>query len=71
MPTFLASIPERNISVPSSNFDFDIDTGGQVELHQRVHGLGCRVNDIQQTLMRADLELIAGFSCPRGGHAGQ
>src|SRR5699024_9197227 len=56
IPSFFAMTPER--ITPSSEIDLDIDTGGEVELHQRVHRLGCRVDDIEQTLVRADLELL-------------
>src|SRR5690625_7598053 len=51
--------PER--IMPSSELDLDIDTGGEVELHQRVHRLRRRVDDIEQPLMRADLELLPAF----------
>src|SRR6478735_9838050 len=38
--------------------DLDVDAGRQVELHQRVHGLVGRVDDVHQALMGADLELV-------------
>src|SRR5438132_515335 len=41
------------------NLDLHVDAGGKVELHQRVHRLVGRVDDIHQPQMRADLELIA------------
>ena len=47
--------------MPPLNFDLDVNTSGQVELHQRVHGLGCWINDIQQTLVRADFKLVTRF----------
>src|SRR5690625_7576503 len=59
IPSFFAMTPER--IMPSSELDLDIDTGGKVELHQRVHRLRCRVDDIEQPLMRADLELLPAF----------
>ena len=40
------------------HLDLDINTGRQIELHERVHGLVRRVNDVHQTLMGADFELI-------------
>src|SRR5690625_2330854 len=58
-PIFFAMTPER--ITPSLELDLDIDTGGKVELHQRVHRLRCRVDDIEQPLMRADLELLPAF----------
>src|SRR6202048_918032 len=41
--------------------DFDVNTGGQIELHQRVHGLRCRIDNIEKTLVRAHLELLAAL----------
>src|SRR6218665_943854 len=39
--------------------DFYVDAGRQVELHQGVNRLVGRVDDVHQTLVRADLELVA------------
>src|SRR4051812_45471940 len=39
--------------------DLDVDAGREVELHQRVHGLVGRIDDVHQAQMRADLELVA------------
>ena len=39
--------------------DFHVDASGQVELHQRVHGLVGGVDDIHQSLVCSDLELVA------------
>src|SRR6201999_889045 len=39
--------------------DLDVHAGGQVELHQRVHGLRGGVDDIEHALVRADFELLA------------
>src|SRR5690606_16257325 len=39
--------------------DFDVDAGRQVELHQRVHGLRGRIDDVEDTLVRADFKLLA------------
>ena len=44
-----------------SELDLDVDAGGEVELHQRVHGLRRRVDDVEQPLVRADLELLAAL----------
>src|SRR5580704_4835741 len=57
MPSFWAINPVR--MARSSELDLDVDTGGEVELHQRVHGLRRRVDDVEHPLMRADLELLA------------
>src|SRR6185312_1900298 len=45
----------------SLQLDFDVDARGEVELHQRVHRLRSRVNDIEQALMRAHFELLAAL----------
>ena len=39
--------------------DLDVHAGGQVELHQRVHGLRGGVDDVEHALVRADFELLA------------
>src|SRR4029077_2635546 len=46
-------------SVRSSELDLDVDAGRQVEAHQRVHRLRCRVEDVDQPLVRAHLEVLA------------
>ena len=38
--------------------DLYIHACGQVELHQRVNGFVSGVNDVHQTLVRADFELV-------------
>ena len=45
----------------TSELDLNINTGRQVELHQRIYCLRCRIHDIQHTLVCAHLELLAGF----------
>lgn len=40
--------------------DLDIDTSRQVETHERVDGVGRRVEDVDEALVRAHLELLAG-----------
>ena len=57
MPSFLAIRPVRMTC--SLELDLDIDAGGEVELHQRVHGLRRRIDDVEHPLMGADLELLA------------
>ena len=58
--------PSQNPTRPGSRavagsvqFDLDVDAGGQIELHQRVHGLVGRIDDIHQTLVRTNFILIA------------
>src|SRR5439155_181800 len=43
----------------ASELDLDVDAGGQVELHQRVHGLGGGIDDVEEPLVGAHLELLA------------
>src|SRR5437764_3448817 len=66
MPTFWATRPQRMVwfLFPVSlraELDLDVDAGGEVELHQRVHGLRRRVDDVEHPLVGADLELLARF----------
>src|ERR1700674_5886135 len=57
-------------SASGSELDLDIDTGGEIELHQRVHRLRRRIDDVEQALMRAHLELFAALfvDMRRAGH---
>src|SRR6185436_12042549 len=41
-----------------AELDLDVHAGGEVELHQRVHRLRRRIDDIEHALVRADLELL-------------
>src|SRR3990172_4280865 len=41
--------------------DFNIHASRQVELHERVERLRRRLEDVEQPLVRADLELLARF----------
>src|SRR5437867_901874 len=43
----------------ASELDLDVDAGGQVELHQRVHGLRRGIDNVEQSLVGAHLELLA------------
>src|SRR5918911_1663846 len=52
MPSFLPTIPFI------SGFDLDVDTGRQVESHERVDRLRRRRVDVDQTLVRAHLEML-------------
>src|SRR5258708_28803016 len=57
MPIFWAMSPVRMMA--SLELDLDIDAGGEIELHQRVHRLRRRVDDIEHALVGPDLELLA------------
>src|SRR5271155_1462584 len=62
IPTFCASTPERILNpLGALELDLDVDTGGEVELHQRVHCLRRRIDDIEQALVRTHLELLAAL----------
>src|SRR6266853_6786485 len=73
IPTFCAITPERIGVLPvlsvrylrtgakKLELDFDVNTGGQVELHQRVHRLRCRIDNVEKALVRAHLELLAAL----------
>jgi hypothetical protein len=43
----------------SLELDFDVDAGGEIELHQCIHRLRRRIDDVEQTLVGADFELFA------------
>src|SRR5215467_10400190 len=60
MPSFWARRPVR-MAASVLQLDFDIDARGEVELHQRVHGLRGRIDDVQEPLVGADLELLAAL----------
>src|SRR5277367_6466523 len=57
MPSLRARRPVR--ITRSSQLDFDVDAGGEIELHERVDGLRRRVDDVEHALVGADLELLA------------
>src|SRR5690606_14398483 len=63
MPIFLPISPSAIVVEPDipalTQLDFDVHAGRQVELHERVHGLVGRLDDVHDPLVRADLELIA------------
>src|ERR1051325_358344 len=51
----------QNVLLSAKRFDLDIDACREIELHERVHGLRSRVEDVHQTLVRSDLKLLARF----------
>src|SRR5215467_6866909 len=67
IPTFCAITPERMLVVlvflvlPGSELDLDVDAGCQIKLHQRVHRLRRRIDDVEQALVGAHLELLAAL----------
>src|SRR5688500_20132844 len=42
-----------------SELDLDVDAGGKVESHERVDGLRRRVDDVDESLVRTHLEVLA------------
>src|SRR6476619_2242996 len=62
IPTFCATTPVRiSNPTPALQLDLDVDAGGEVELHQRVHRLWRRIDDVEEALVRAHLELFAAL----------
>jgi hypothetical protein len=45
----------------AERLDLDVHAGRQIQLHQRVDGLRRRLEDVDQPLVGADLELLARF----------
>src|SRR5947208_1461261 len=41
------------------SLNLHIHAGGKIELHQRIHGLRRRIENVEQTFVRADLKLFA------------
>src|SRR5580704_5348693 len=56
-PMGASPLPRLLVLFPKS-LDLHIHARGQIELHQRIHRLLRRLENIEQTLMRADLELL-------------
>src|ERR1700743_2964023 len=57
MPTFCVMTPVR--TKRSLKLDLDIDARREVELHQRIDGLRGGLDDVEQTFVGANLELLA------------
>jgi hypothetical protein len=51
-------LPHEYSIVNCLHLNLDIHTGGKIEAHQRIHGLGCRINDVNQSLMDSHFELF-------------
>src|SRR5690349_7010668 len=61
-PTLLPLVFLRSVFMTAafvSGLDLDVHAGRQVQLHQGVEGLLGRLEDVEETLVRADLELLA------------
>src|SRR3954466_1059608 len=63
MPSLVPSSPftlRSKVMSLTSELDLDVDTGRQVEAHERVDGLRRGVDDVDEALVRAHLEVLAG-----------
>src|SRR5581483_9937150 len=49
------------IALYSLKLDFDVDAGRKVELHQSVDGLRRGIDDVEETLVGPDFELLAAL----------
>ena len=49
-----------------SNLNLYFHAAGQLKLHQRIHGLGIAAVDVDQALVRAELELLARLLVDEG-----
>ncbi len=80
MPSFFASNPVRIFVFPRGaaargllslgpnsalQLDLDVHAGREVELHQRVHRLRRRLDDVEQPAMRCGSRTARGSSCRR------
>src|SRR4051812_37247303 len=62
MPSLVPSSPftlRSKVMSLTSELDLDVDTGRQVEAHERVDGLRRGVDDVDETLVGAHLEVLA------------
>ena len=63
MPVAPAPCPGRGrkplLVILAERLDLDVHTRGQIQLHQRIHRLRRRLEDVDQPLVRPDLELLA------------
>src|SRR4029079_18626672 len=53
-----ARAADAGSSYRSSHLDFDVDARGKRESHQGVDGLRARIQDVDEPLVRSDLELL-------------
>src|SRR4051794_5783101 len=63
MPSLVPSSPftlRSKVMSLTSELDLDVDASRQVETHQRVDGLRRGVDDVDEALVRAHLEVLAG-----------
>src|SRR6188768_1018077 len=58
MPSFRPMSP---LVIALLDLDLDVHTGREIELGERVHRLRTRIGDVEQALVRAQLELLAAL----------
>src|SRR5213596_720874 len=58
MPSFLPINPVIGLSL---HLDLDVHAGRQIELGQGIDGLGSRIQDVDQPLVRLELELLTAL----------
>src|SRR4029077_2472645 len=51
----------RELKSKTLELDLDVDTGGQIELHQGIDGLRGRIDNIEKALVGAHLELLTAL----------
>src|SRR5207253_10863078 len=61
MPSLRPIMPAIIPRTGSVDLDLDVDTGREIQLGQRVDRLRARVNDIDDALVRLELELLAAL----------
>src|ERR1700693_3163885 len=65
MPSFLPMIPIIESSIRSGRWlldlDLDVDAGREIELGKRVDCCRARIQDVDQPLVRLELELLTGL----------
>ena len=54
------------MSIHSLHFDFDVDAGGKVEVHESINDLRARLGDIDKPFVGAHFELLAGILVDEG-----
>src|SRR5262249_25106102 len=59
IPIFRPTSPSFLAMALTLELDLDVDASGEIQLHERIDGLGRGIDDVQQALVRSHLELLA------------
>src|SRR5690606_6029679 len=59
IPALRPTIPTFMTDIPSIQLDLHVHAGSEVELHQRIHGLVVRIDDVHDALVGAHFVLVA------------